>query len=94
MYGVNSGDQFWFDLTRALRTTKGVELPEVNCSYYFIHFVLTFFFLYFISYKLTNNYYLLLTGQETTSNQLSFTLYEILKHPRIEERYIAQNHFS
>ena len=28
-----------------------------------------------------------MTGQETTSNQLSFTLYEILKHPDIENRY-------
>ena len=30
-------------------------------------------------------------GQETTSNQLSFTLYEILKHSDIEERLVAQN---
>ena len=28
-----------------------------------------------------------MAGQETTSNQLSFTLYEILKHPDIENRY-------
>ena len=28
-----------------------------------------------------------LTGQETTSNQLSFTLFEILKHPNVENRY-------
>ena len=26
-------------------------------------------------------------GQETTSNQLSFTLHELLRHPDIEERY-------
>ena len=30
-----------------------------------------------------------LIGQETTSNQLSFTLYEILNQPMIEERYVA-----
>ena len=28
-------------------------------------------------------------GQETTFSQLSFTLYEILHNPRIEERYVA-----
>ena len=28
-----------------------------------------------------------MTGQETTSNQLSFTLYEILRHPDVENRY-------
>ena len=27
-------------------------------------------------------------GQETTSNQLSFTLFEILKHPDVENRYL------
>ena len=37
---------------------------------------------FFISFKT-------LIGQETTSNQLSFTLYEILKQPVIEERYVA-----
>ena len=31
--------------------------------------------------------YSLSAGQETTSNHLSFTLYEILKHPNIEDRY-------
>ena len=31
-----------------------------------------------------------LIGQETTSNQLSFTLYEILNQPMIEERYVAE----
>ena len=25
-------------------------------------------------------------GQETTANQLSFTLYEVLKHPDVEKR--------
>jgi len=29
-------------------------------------------------------------GQETTSNQLSFTLYEILKHPDVENRIIQE----
>ncbi|KAK2561702.1 Cholesterol 24-hydroxylase [Acropora cervicornis] len=29
-------------------------------------------------------------GQETTSNQLSFTLYEILKHPYIEDRIVQE----
>ena len=30
---------------------------------------------------------MLFTGQETTSNQLSFTLHEILRHPDVEDRY-------
>ena len=30
-------------------------------------------------------------GQETTLSQLSFTLYEVLNNPRIEERYVALN---
>lgn len=31
-----------------------------------------------------------IAGQETTSSQLSFTLYEILKHPEIEERILDE----
>ncbi|XP_068683849.1 cholesterol 24-hydroxylase-like [Montipora foliosa] len=31
-----------------------------------------------------------IAGQETTSNQLSFTLYEILKHPHIEDRIVQE----
>ncbi|KAL9961373.1 hypothetical protein ACROYT_G030297 [Oculina patagonica] len=31
-----------------------------------------------------------IAGQETTSNQLSFTLYEILRHPEIEERILEE----
>ena len=45
-----------------------------------------------VLYKYPNVYHVtvLLAGQETTSNQLSFTLYEILTHPHIEERFVAQ----
>ncbi|XP_068729246.1 cholesterol 24-hydroxylase-like [Montipora capricornis] len=31
-----------------------------------------------------------IAGQETTSNQLSFTLHEILKHPHIEDRIVQE----
>ena len=48
------------------------------------HFILQSFTFYFVHYP----YFRPFIGQETTSNQLSFTLFEILKHPNVENRYL------
>ena len=47
-------------------------------------FILQSFTFCFVHYP----YFRPFIGQETTSNQLSFTLFEILKHPNVENRYL------
>ena len=47
-------------------------------------FILQSFTFCFVHYP----YFCPFIGQETTSNQLSFTLFEILKHPNVENRYL------
>ena len=56
----------------------------MKSSFFMSPFILQSFTFCFVHYP----YFRPFIGQETTSNQLSFTLFEILKHPNVENRYL------